>query len=49
MSYYFSKTLHTSFDRATAKAIESLQQSIRDKLRKLELCQGGAENMSNSY
>ena len=27
MSYYFSKTLHTSFDRATAKAIESLQQS----------------------
>jgi len=27
MSYYFSKTLHTSFDRATAQAIESLQQS----------------------
>ena len=22
---------------------------IRDKLRKLELCQGGMENMSNSY
>ena len=28
---------------------ETLYKSIRDKLRKLELCQGGMENMSNSY
>jgi uncharacterized protein (DUF302 family) len=27
MSYYFSKTLHTSFDQATAKVIESLKQA----------------------
>ncbi|AFY96927.1 DUF302 domain-containing protein [Chamaesiphon minutus] len=27
MSYYFSKTLHISFDRAIAKVTESLQQS----------------------
>ncbi len=29
--------------------IHSLMPPIRDKLRKLELCQGGMENMSNSY
>ena len=29
--------------------IRSTHSPIRDKLRKLELCQGGMENMSNSY